>query len=364
MDIRIREHAEVIADHSAAIEPGDDVIIRAPTSARDLVIALHEAIGERDANPATSWVDSRAHRAYMLAADADSFDLPNHVLAFIDTADVYIDINASENSYEKGDIPAERQAAFAQAIEPLKQAIMDTRWVYTQFPAAGPAQKAEMSTEAYEEFVWNAINKDWTAQAEFQQQFVDILRDGSEIHIQSGERTDLRLSISGNIVKNSTGRHNLPDGEVSTAPIPESVEGTIHFDYPALVRGKELRGVELRFEAGTVVEYSAEKNESALGNLLDTDAGARRLGELGFGMNRDIDQFTFNMLFDEKMGDTIHVALGSAYEDTVADGNEQNDSAIHVDLLVDMSTNSTISIDDTIVQNDGRFVFEDGFQSP
>lgn len=136
MDLRVREHAEVIADHSAAIEPGDDVIIRAPEPARPLVVALHEVAGERGANPATSWLDSRAHRAYMHAAEPESLELPGHVLAFIDAADVYIDVKATQNTHERGDIPPETQAAFDRAMQPLQEAIMDTRWVYT-VPRAG-----------------------------------------------------------------------------------------------------------------------------------------------------------------------------------------------------------------------------------
>jgi aminopeptidase len=123
-----------------------------------------------------------------------------------------------------------------------------------------------------------------------------------------------------------------------------------------------VTGVFLRFEDGEVVEHSAEKNEDLLTEVLSTDDGANRLGELGIGMNRDIDQFSYNMLFDEKMGDTVHMAVGRAYEETVGEDNEQNESAVHVDMIVDMSEDSFIEVDGEVVQRDGTFVFEDGFE--
>ncbi|MDX1745111.1 MAG: aminopeptidase, partial [Halobacteriales archaeon] len=217
------------------------------------------------------------------------------------------------------------------------------------------------STEAYENFVWEAINKDWDEQREFQENLVEILEDGSEVRIVSGEGTDVTMSISGMIPLNDYGEHNLPGGEVFTAPVRDSVAGDVHFDMPLYHSGREVQDVRLTFEDGEVVGHSAGKNEDLLTELLDTDEGASRLGELGIGMNRDIDRFTYNMLFDEKMGDTVHMALGMAYEDCVPDGQVRNDSAIHVDMIVDMAEDSHITVDGEVIQRDGTFVFEDGF---
>ncbi|WP_439027467.1 aminopeptidase [Haloarchaeobius sp. DT45] len=358
MDPRIRNHAEIIADHSTDISAGDDVIIRSPQAARDLVVALHEVLGERGAHPATSWLDGRAHRAYLRATDPEDFAVPEHVLAFVEAADVIIDIKATENPYRTSDVPAENGTAFGKAIQPVQEAQSNTRWTFTQFPAPGDAQHAEMSTAAYEDFVWSAVNRDWDAQREHQQQLVDILEAGSEVRIRTAE-TDVRMRIDDNPVQNDDGKLNLPGGEVYTAPVPDSVEGEVVFDKPVVVRGQEVDGVRLTFENGEVVDVAAAKNEARLRELLDTDDGARRVGELGIGMNRGIDRFTYNMLFDEKMGDTIHLALGNAYEDTVAAGNERNESAIHQDMLVDVSKDSTIEVDGEVVQRDGVFVFEE-----
>jgi aminopeptidase len=240
--------------------------------------------------------------------------------------------------------------------------MMDKRWLLTQYPAPGNAQDAEMSTEAYADFVFNAVNKDWDEQEAFQANMVEILDDADEVRIVSGDTTDVTMSVAGNPTKNDWAEHNLPGGEVFTAPQPESVEGEVLFDMPVMVQSREITNVRLVFEDGEVVEHSADKNEEVLTSVLETDEGAKRLGELGIGMNRDIDRFTYNMLFDEKMGDTVHMAIGRAYDDTVGEGNEVNQSAVHQDMIVDMSEDSYIEVDGEVVQRNGTFRFEDGFE--
>jgi Leucyl aminopeptidase (aminopeptidase T) len=218
-----------------------------------------------------------------------------------------------------------------------------------------------MSTNAYENFVWDAVSLDWDAQREFQSQLVEILDDTTEIRIRSGDDTDVRMSIAGNTALNDDGQANLPGGEVFSAPVRDSVEGSVHFDMPLYRYGREIEGAHLRFENGRVSSFEADRNEELLEGILDTDEGSRYLGELGIGMNRQIDRFSYNMLFDEKMGDTVHMAVGSAYEECVGDENQTNQSAEHVDMIVDMSEDSTIEADGEVIQRDGTFVFEDGF---
>ncbi|WP_267642303.1 aminopeptidase [Haloarchaeobius amylolyticus] len=362
MDPRIEEHAEIIVEHSTDVQPGDQVVVSGPPEARDLVAAVYGKLGEIGALPVQITQDPRAMREYMLAVDPDELDLPTHLQALIDETDVMIGIRASSNKNETSDVPPEKNSAMATLHKPISEAVMEKRWLGTQFPATGDAQKAEMSTPAYEEFVYSAVNKDWDEQRELQQQVVDRLEEADEVRIVSGETTDVTMSIAGNIVKNDYAEHNLPGGEVFTAPVPDSVEGEVLFDKPLMAQGREITGVRLVFEAGEVVEFEADKNEEVLGAVLQTDEGANRLGELGIGMNRDIDQFTYNMLFDEKMGDTVHMALGRAYEDTVGEGNERNDSAMHMDMIVDMSEDSSIEVDGEVIQRDGTFWFEDGFE--
>jgi aminopeptidase len=362
MDARVHDHAAVIVDHSTSIEAGDDVMIQAPPVTEDLVVALYREIGERGANPSLSTRNARAHRAFMRASDPDEFELPAHAMAAMEAADVIVGIRASSNTHETGDIPPEKTAAYGKVIQPLQDEMLDKRWVGTQFPAPANAQDAEMSTEAYEEFVYDAVLKDWDEQREHQERMVEILDPASEVRIVSGDTTDLRLSVDGMLTRNDFGEHNLPGGEVFTAPVPDSVEGEVLFDKPVMAQGREVTGASLRFEGGEVIEHSAVKNEDVLTAILDTDEGARRLGELGIGMNRDITEFTYNMLFDEKMGDTVHMAVGRAYEANVGEDNEQNESAQHVDMIVDMSEDSRIEVDGEVIQRNGTFRFEDGFE--
>jgi len=362
MDPRVRKHAEIIVDHSVDVQADDEVIIRGHPVAEDLAVAIAELCGERGANISVRSASSRVTRAYRQAIDTEDISISEVSLAGAKEADVAIAIRADANTFETSDIDPEKNSVLAEVNKEIQDLMMEKRWVGTQYPAPANAQDAEMSTAAYEEFVWSAINKDWDAVRKHQAQLVEILDPADEVHIVSGEDTDITMSIAGNPTENDYGEKNLPGGEVFTAPVPDSVEGTVRFDKPLMAQGREVQDVFLRFEDGEVVEHSAGKNEEVLTAVLDADEGSRRLGELGIGMNRDIDRFTYNMLFDEKMGDTVHMAVGRAYDETVGEDNEKNDSAMHMDMIVDMSEDSSIEVDGEVVQRDGAFVFEDHFE--
>jgi len=361
MDPRIREHARIVAEHSTDIDAGDRVVISAPAAAEDLVVALFEECAERGAHPVSMNSDSRAQRAFLRNREGD-FETPEHLLAMYEEMDVYVAVRGDVNATETADVDPERNAAYRRAMQPVLQERLSKTWCLTQFPTTGNAQLAGTSTEAYEDFVWDAVSLDWDAQREHQERMVDILDDADEVRIRSGEETDVTMSLSGNETLNDFGEKNLPGGEVFTAPVRDSVEGEVHFDMPLYRQGREIEDVRIRFEAGRVESYSAGRNEAVLDGVFETDEGARYLGELGIGMNRAIDRFSYNMLFDEKMGDTVHMAVGSAYPETVGEGNERNESAEHVDMIVDMSEDSVIEVDGEVVQRDGTFVFEEGFE--
>jgi aminopeptidase len=355
MDPRIREHAEILVDHSTGIEAGDDVIVSLPGEAEDLGVALHERIGQEGANPVFLTYSERAERAYL--RNSDEFETPDHELALYENADVTIIARSGPNPSEKADVDPKTTAAYTRAHDPVKKARLDTTWCVTQHPNPGYAQLAGMSTEAYAEFVYDAVSLDWEAQREFQSTLVEILDDASEVRIRAGEVTDLTMSIEGNTAVNDDGGANLPGGEVFTAPVRDSVEGEVHFDLPLYRQGREVQDARLTFEQGKVIEFSAGRNEDVLAGVFDTDEGARYLGELGIGMNDAIDRFTYNMLFDEKMGETVHMAVGSAYPECVGEENVVNDSAEHVDLILDMSEDSVIEVDGDVVQKNGEFRF-------
>ncbi|WP_254545323.1 aminopeptidase [Halomarina pelagica] len=362
MDDRVRRHAEILVDHCTDVGPDDDVLISAPATADDLVVALYERLGERGARPTLSWRNRRAGRAYARAMDVDDFRTKGHDLAAMRETDVVIMVAGSTNAAETSDVDPAKAAASARANRPvLEERLESTRWVITQHPTPADAQRAEMSTAAWTDFVYDAVNRDWAAQREFQEQLVEILDPAAAVRVVSGEGTDLSMSVDGMRAGSDDATRNLPGGEVFTAPVPDSVEGEVTFDLPVRRHGREVRDARLVFEGGEVVDHTAGRNEDVLTSVLDTDEGARRLGELGIGTNRGIDRFTGTLLFDEKMGDTVHLALGNAVEECVPDGREFNASATHVDMLVDVSEDSRIEVDGEVVQRDGTFRFEEGF---
>ncbi|WP_049901594.1 aminopeptidase [Halococcus agarilyticus] len=363
MDPRVSDHADVLVEHCCDVTADDNVLVRAPPAAEDLVVALYERLGERGARPALHWGSARAGRAYARAMDPEEYRTADHTLAEMKATDIVFMIGGSRNTAETSDVAPEMSAARGRAREPILKERLDTQWVITQHPTAGNAQKAEMSTEGYEAFVYRAVNKDWDEQREHQAQLVDLLDPASEVRIVSGDTTDVTMSVDGMDAINDDGEMNMPGGEVFTAPVPDSVDGEVLFDKPLLRSGREIEDAFLRFEDGEVVEHSAEQNEELLTAILDTDEGARRLGELGIGMNRDIDRFTYNMLFDEKMGDTVHMAVGDAIGECVPEDAEKNESAQHVDMIVDMAEDSRIEIDGEVIQRNGTFRFEDGFET-
>ncbi|MFC6836686.1 aminopeptidase [Halomarina ordinaria] len=364
MDERIREHARVLVEWSARVERGDDVVVSVGPEAHELAAAVYERLGEAGANVVTTYDSGELTRAY-LRAHGDEFETPDHELALYEHADVVLSLGGGRNTSATADVPGEARQAYATASTPVREARMDTRWVSTQHPTRSLAQQAGMAYGEYCDFAYAAILRDWAALADEMARMKELLDDGSEVRLVK-EDTDLTMSVEGRTAVNSAASvdydsHNLPSGEVFTAPY--ATEGKVFFDVPMTLHGKRVQDVHLTFEDGEVVDYAAESNEAVLSDILSTDEGARRLGELGIGMNRGIDRFTDNILFDEKMGDTVHLALGRAYDSTLPEGETGNESAVHVDMITDVSEDSRLEVDGEVVQRNGRFRWEDGFEA-
>lgn len=356
MDKRIKEHAELIADWSTDMEEDDKVIISSNPEAEELVIALHEEIGKRGGHPITLYSSNEKSRKYLKSFTGEFEKTPEHTLSLFEKTDVFISIKSDPNQKAMNDVPGERLAQYSKIRKPLSDIIQNKKSCLTAFPTNGAAQLADMSLDKYQDFVWNAIIRDWQEIHDKQEMLKKKMDEGEEVYIE-GKETELTMSIKGNVGENSDGKFNLPSGEVFTAPLPDSVEGEIFFDKPLIYMGREIKDVKLKFEKGEVVKHSAENNEELLSQLLKTDEGARRLGELGIGTNRGIQRFTKNMLFDEKMGETIHLALGRAIDRSVGEDGKGNDSAIHMDIIKDMSQ-GRVEIDDETVMEDGKFIWE------
>jgi len=369
MDERVREHADVLVEWSARIDPGDDVVVDVSEDAHELAVAVAEKLGEVGANVVSTYGSAELRRAYLRAHDGEFAADPPHELALYENADSVLLLGGGRNTAATADVDSATRAAHSRARRGIREARMDTDWVSTVHPTRSLAQQAGMAYEEYREFVYGAVLRDWEALAERMAELKDLLDAGEEVRIvterEGAPDTDVTMSIGGRTAVNSAASvaydsHNLPSGEVFTAPY--GTEGQVYFDVPMTIEGTRVRNVRLAFEDGEVLECEAETGEAALEGVLETDPGARRLGELGIGMNRDIDRFTDNILFDEKMGDTAHLALGRAYDACLPPGETGNDSAVHVDLITDLSADSRIEIDGEVVQRNGVFRFEDGFE--
>jgi aminopeptidase len=282
----------------------------------------------------------------------------------LDNVDVRIAIGASSNTRELSGVAPERQMRRQTATGELlgrameRSARGELRWVYTLFPTNAYAAEAEMSLADYEDFYYGACLADdedpltaWRRASEECTRLAKWIEGHEEVRV-TAPGTDIRLGIAGRKFIPCDGRHNMPDGEFFTGPVEDSVEGEVSFHLPATIGGREVSGVRLRFEAGRVVDAGAERGEEYLIQLLDTDEGARRLGELGIGTNYGIDRGTREVLLDEKLGGTVHMAVGRSYPES---GGE-NESAVHTDLVCDLRLGGRLEVDGTVMQEDGRFV--------
>jgi aminopeptidase len=366
MDPRVRDHAEVLIDWSARIEPGDDVVLQVGEGAHELAVAVAEKLGERGANLVALYGSEEVSRAYLKAHDGEFEADPEYELALYENADSVLSLSGSRNTTALADVPGETLQAAGKAKTEIHEARLDTDWVSTLHPTRAAAQQASMAYEEYRDFVYDAVLRDWETLADEMAKMKEVLDEGSEVRILK-EETDLTMSIENRVAVNSAASvaydsHNLPSGEVFTAPY--GTEGTASFDVPMIINSRRVRGVNLTFEDGRIEEFWADQGQDALAGVLNTDEGARHLGELGIGMNRGVDRFTHNILFDEKMGDTVHLAVGRAYDANFPEGHEDeaNGSAIHVDMITDVSEDARIEVDGEVVQRDGTFRWEDGFE--
>ena len=360
MDDRVREHARTLVEWSARIEPGDDVVVDIGAGAHELGVAVAEQLGRQGANLLATYRSDELQRAYLRAHD-DGFDAdPDHELALYEQADSVLILNGSRNTAGSADVDGERRQAYSRARQSIREARLDTDWVSTQHPTRAMAQQAGMAYEPYREFVYDATLRDWEALAAEQARLKEILDGGETVRIRT-EGTDLTLDIDGRIAVNSAASvaydsHNLPSGEVFTAP--SDAAGVVTFDVPMTIQGHRVRDVELTFKDGVVVDFSAQQGEAIIEEVLETDAGAARLGELGIGMNRGVDRITDNILFDEKMGGTVHLALGRAYDACLPAGESGNESAVHEDLITTMGEGSRLDVDGECIQENGQFRWE------
>ncbi len=353
LDPRTEEHAKILVEWSTEVKKGDMVGILASPQGYELVLAITKQVAKAGGRPLSILWNHEVDRAFYDGASDETIQLfPKHILALVESLDVVIVIGAPENTKTLAGVSPERQMLNARAFEPIMGEYLKKRWVGTLHPTSSLAQQGNMSLDEYRDFAYDAMLIDWAEESKQVYKIKERLDKQSSIRF-IGPETDLYASTEGRIWIAGDGKKNMPCGEVFTAPVEDTVEGKIYFDVPLLQYGKVIDGVRLTFEKGEVVDYSAEKEEATLKQIIETDEGSNKLGEMAIGTNRGIKKYTMNMLYDEKLGDTIHCALGRAY----ADANGTNMSAVHVDFIKSMKEGEILAGDD-VIYSKGKFFYE------
>lgn len=329
MDPRVSEHAKILVNYSTKVRRGDQVLIGITDGGRSLATEIYKEASRLGASPLIVTVPTEASRGYYEVTPEEYLKVfPQHYYELVRASDVIISIRSEENTRYLSSMDPKRISARSLTLKRISDERLKKKWCGTQCPTAAYAQEAEMSLQEYEDFVYSAVLRDWEKEAEKMAELKRITDQTDEVRI-IGEKTDLTMSIKGRTAVLSDGTHNMPGGEVFTAPVDDSANGEVFFDLPAIKYGKEVQGIRLKFKDGEVVDYSAEKNEDLLDSMIQTDEGSKRLGELGIGVNRGITRFTKNILFDEKIAGTIHLAIGFAWKEC----GGVNESAVHWDMI-------------------------------
>ena len=370
-DARLRNLASVLVEYSTNIQPRDRVAILAQPVAMPLIEEIYSAVLNAGGYPyylvgglrARVETDNLAYLLFTQGTDDQIAHVHQFEKKIREEFEGMIFIYSQENTRALSNVSPEKQSARAKAFADVtkiyqeRSASGDLKWVISLYPTQAYAQDAEMSLEEFEDYVYGTTFADiedpvgaWNAIHAEQQRLIDWLKGKRELEI-SGPNIDLRLSIEDRGFINSDGHKNMPSGEIYTSPIEDSAEGWVRFSYPAIRESREVDGIELTFDKGKVVKATAEKNEDYLHAMLDTDEGARYLGEFAIGTNKRINKFIKSILFDEKIGGTIHMALGYGF----LEAGSKNESAIHWDMICDMREGGQIAADGEIFYDSGEF---------
>jgi aminopeptidase len=364
-DQRAAALARILVRYSTRVQKGDVCVIQGSTVAEPLVQEVYEEILRAGGLPVMQLTTDEAAAAfYSLASDEQLDWLPPPAEWAAENADVRIVVGAESNPRALSRADPKRQARAQKARKPLMEASMrrsaagEYRWALTLFPTPANANEAGMSLADYEDFYYAACLADdpdpvtaWERQSVEVKRLAEWMDGREEVHVRA-PGTDIKLGVAARRWIPCVGEHNMPDGELFTGPLEDAVEGEISFSFPATYGGREVSGVRFRFEGGRIVDASAEHGEEFLHEMLDTDDGARRLGELGIGTNYGIATGTKEILLDEKIGGTVHMAIGMSYPET----GGTNDSAVHWDMVCDLRRGGSITVDGEELQRDGRFL--------
>jgi len=354
IDLRNQKLAKLIVEHSIKAKPGERVLITGSIEAQDLIFALYKELILKGTHPITKIsIPGTAPFYYKYAKPHQLNHYPDVYDYMVKHCQKIINIISSHNTKELTNIDPKKLTDRTKVTKPISDYIHNNSdkvsWVLVPYPCPALAQEAEMSETEYEKFVYDACLIDWKKLIRLMEKIKSKFKNNSKVHL-IGEGVDLKFKVLGHKAVIGDGTCNMPDGEVFMAPIKDSINGYIRFEYPAIRGGKEVTGIELKFKDGKVVESNASKNQDFLKQMLNVDEGSSYVGEFGIGCNAAVKKFTKELLFDEKMGGTIHLALGKSYKEN----GETNDSAIHWDIVKDMS-NAKMIVDGKVIQENGKW---------
>jgi aminopeptidase len=359
IDPRVNRLAKVLVRYSRKVKRGQVVLVAGPTAAEPLILEVGREVLRAGGHPVYRMLpDAALEVFYAEAGDEQIAFLPKSFLAAVREADHLINILGETNTQALAGADPKKQRLAEAAKRPIMDLMLKkNEWTLSLFPTAAYAQDAGMGLAEFEAFVYAAMRVDakdpvaaWAKARRFQEKVLARLKGADRIHIVA-PGTDLRMSVKGRTFLSSYGTYNMPDGEIFTGPVESSAEGVIRYTYPVCYRGKEVTDVRLEFEGGKVVKATAAKNEEFLRSMIAMDAGATRLGELGIGTNYGIARFMKNILFDEKIGGSVHLALGRSYEET----GGRNKSGLHWDMICDLRQGGRLEADGQVIQENGKF---------
>lgn len=360
------KYAMVLVDYSTEVKKGDLVVIRASSPmAEDLVKAVYKRVIQKGANPILRTSIGDFSDIFIKYASEEQLDFVDPIVKLeYEKVDKYISIGAPLNVKNMARADKTKLARRSKATRELSELLLnraakgEASWVIADVPTHALAQEAKMSFDEYSEFLFNAcfLNLDdpvarLKEMDVEQKRWCEYLNKTSKLRIV-GEKTDITFSTTGRKWISCCGLNNYPDGEVFTSPVEDSANGEIYFDFPAIYRGNESHKIHLKLENGKVVEAKAEKGEDFLNSMLDMDEGARFVGEIAIGTNEMVQDVTGNILFDEKIGGSIHMAVGSSYPET----GGKNVSGLHWDIIKNMKNGGEIYADDNLIYKDGKFL--------
>ena len=360
------KYAQILVEYSTNVQKGDLVLIRAESNlCQPLIKEIYKLVLQKGGHPIVRCSIEGLSEIFIKYADDEQ-------LAYIDPVtkleyekvDKLISIGAPLNVKNMARANAQKMAKRSSATRDLSTLMLNRaaegklNWVIADFPTQALAQEAKMSLDEYSDFIVNACYLDldnpiakWKSIGKEQDRIANLLNGTKKLHI-TGEKTDITFSVEGRKWVSCSGLNNFPDGEIFTSPVEDSANGEIYFDFPAIYRGNESHKIWLRLENGKVVDAKAEKGEDFLLSMLDMDEGSRFVGEIAIGTNDRVKDVTGNILFDEKIGGSIHMALGASYPET----GGKNESGLHWDIIKNMKENSKIYADDKLVYENGKFV--------